>query len=142
MEHTTGGATATEEQEKADIAAAIERWASAFAADSPDEILALYSKDAVLWGTFSPTLRDNPDAIRAYFEPLFSLESRKVALGEPLIRIYGQTAVSTGSYAFSWRNGSHVETTRARYSFTYVKRDERWMIVDHHSSVVPSPGGG
>ena len=36
------------------VAAAVERWTTVFAENNPDTITALYSKDAVLWGTLHP----------------------------------------------------------------------------------------
>ncbi|MCI0336658.1 MAG: nuclear transport factor 2 family protein [Acidobacteria bacterium] len=32
-----------------------------------------------------------------------------------------------------------TKTLPARYSFTFVKEGENWMIVDHHSSAMPAP---
>ncbi len=124
---------------KADITAAMEAWATAFSADHPETILTFYADDAVLWGTLSPSRRDNPSAIRDYFEHVFTFTDRKVTFRDPLIRVYGTAAVNTGSYTFSWVKDGQVETIHARYSLTYVKDDRRWLIVDHHSSVMPVP---
>jgi hypothetical protein len=32
-----------------------------------------------------------------------------------------------------------TKTLPARYSFTFVKQHKNWMIVDHHSSAMPTP---
>jgi hypothetical protein len=40
-----------------DVAAAGQKWATVFADNNPDTMLPLYAKDAVLWGTLSPTVR-------------------------------------------------------------------------------------
>lgn len=125
--------------DKADVVSAMEAWATAFSAQHPETILASYADEAVLWGTLSPTRRDNPAAIRDYFEQVFTFTVRKVMFHDPLIRVYGTTAVNTGSYTFSWVKDGQAETIPARYSLTYVKRDGRWLIVDHHSSVMPAP---
>src|SRR5712691_1396262 len=53
--------------DKEDVAAAGAQWAKVFVDDNPDPILALYAKDAVFWGTLSPTRRETPEAIREYF---------------------------------------------------------------------------
>jgi len=53
--------------DKEDVAAATQKWAEVFVLDDPDSILALYAKDGVLWGTLSPTRRDDPAGLRDYF---------------------------------------------------------------------------
>jgi hypothetical protein len=84
-------------------AAAVEKWASVFAENNPDTIMALYSKDAVLWGTLSPTVRSDPAALKAYFVGAFqALPKATVKFGDQLIRVYGDTAVNTGYYTFSY----------------------------------------
>ena len=45
-----------------DVAAATQKWATAFADNNPDTMLAFYAKDGVLWGTLSPTVRSDPAA--------------------------------------------------------------------------------
>jgi hypothetical protein len=63
----------------------------------------------------------------------------KVAFGDQLVRVYGNTAINTGYYTFSYVKDGETRRIPARYSFTYVKNGERWLIVDHHSSAMPSP---
>jgi hypothetical protein len=56
-----------------------------------------------------------------------------------MVRVYGNTAVNTGYYTFSYTKDGETKTIPARYSFTYVKDGDTWVIVDHHSSSVPAP---
>jgi len=126
--------------DKEDLAAVAAKWAEAFSDEKPDRILALYDKEAVLWGTLSPKRRDNAEAIHDYMATAFAaLPGHKVSFGDQLIRIYGDTAINTGYYTFSYVKDGESKTLPARYSFVYVKRNGRWMIVDHHSSAMPLP---
>jgi uncharacterized protein (TIGR02246 family) len=125
---------------KEEVATATLEWAHALGQDDPDRALPFYSEDAVLWGTLSPTVRADQAALRDYFVNAFkALPGLKVAFGDQLIRVYGGTAVNTGYYTFSYVRDGETKNWPARYSFTYVKNGERWLIVDHHSSAMPSP---
>src|SRR5215831_11079325 len=85
------------------VAAATANWANVFAHNNPDAMLPLYAKDAVLWGTLSPTVRNDSAAIKAYFVGAFNvLPKATVKFGDQLIRVYGNTAINTGYYTFSY----------------------------------------
>jgi uncharacterized protein (TIGR02246 family) len=123
---------------KDDVATAALTWARALGEDDPDKVLPLYSEDAVLWGTLSPTVRADRAALRDYFVTAFKvLPGLKVAFGDQLIRVYGNTAVNTGYYTFTYTRDGEIKKLPARYSFTYVKSGDTWLIVDHHSSAMP-----
>src|ERR1700745_814993 len=125
---------------KDEVAAATAAWAQALGEDDPEKVLPFYSSDAVLWGTISPKLRSDPAALRDYFVTAFkALPGLKVSFGDQLIRMYGNAAVNTGYYTFSYVKDGETKTLPARYSFTFVKNGERWLIVDHHSSAMPPP---
>ncbi len=125
---------------KAEVAAATLAWGQALGEDDPETVLPFYSDDAVLWGTLSPTVRSDRAALRDYFVTAFKvLPGLKVAFGDQLIRVYGNAAVNTGYYTFSYVKDGETKSLPARYSFTYVKNGERWLIVDHHSSAMPPP---
>jgi len=124
---------------KEDVARASSSWATALGTDDPDKVLPFYSEDAVLWGTLSPTVRASRAALNDYFIEAFKvLPGLKVSFGDQLIRVYGGTAVNTGYYTFSYVKDGETRSLPARYTFTYVKNGDRWLIVDHHSSAMPS----
>src|SRR5262249_36205412 len=125
---------------KEDVAAATMQWAETLGQNDPDKVLLLYAPDGVLWGTLSPTVRADRAALRDYFVTAFKvLPNLKVTFGQQLIRVYGNTAVNTGYYTFSYSKDGETKTLPARYSFTFVKNAESWMIVDPHSSAMPTP---
>ena len=132
---TGTGAADTKDQ----VASVTQAWAEAMTSHDAERVLALYDSDAVLWGTRSPTLRGTPATVREYFNILRTVPpSYKAVLGEQRIRIYGDTAINTGTYTFSEvRDGKEI-VRPARFSFVFRNRDGRWLIVDHHSSAVPS----
>jgi uncharacterized protein (TIGR02246 family) len=133
-------ATTATPDAKAEVSAATSQWAEVFTDDNPDKILALYARDGVLWGTLSPKRRDTPDALRDYFVNAFkTLPGHKVTFGDQLIRVYGDTAINTGYYTFSYVKDGETKSIPARYSFTYVKQGDKWLIADHHSSAMPTP---
>ena len=124
---------------KEEVAAATLTWGQTLGRNNPDDVVLLYAADGVLWGTLSPTVRAERAALRDYFVTAFKvLPSLEVTFGEQLIRVYGSTAVNTGSYTFSYRKDGQTTMLPARYSFTFVKQGEKWIIVDHHSSVMPA----
>ena len=125
---------------KEDVAAATEAWIAAMNSHDPERVVVLYDPEAVLWGTRSPTLRDNPATVREYFNILRTVPpSYKAVIGEQRIRVYGDTANNSGLYTFSEDRDGKSISRPARFSFVYRNRDGRWLIVDHHSSVVPAP---
>jgi uncharacterized protein (TIGR02246 family) len=126
-------------QANKEIAGAAAKWATVFVDDNPDSILSLYDDGAVLWGTLSPKLLVGKPELRGYFERAFkALPGHKVAFGEQVIRVYGDVAINSGYYTFSYLKDGQTQSIPARYSFVYRKRGGKWMIVDHHSSRMPA----
>ena len=124
---------------KEDVGAATQAWIDGMNSHNAERVVALYDAEAVLWGTRSSALRDTPATVRDYFKILQTVPSSyKVVLGEQRIRIYGDIAINTGTYAFSEDRDGKPITRPARFSFVYRNRDGRWLIVDHHSSAVPA----
>lgn len=130
-------ATATPEM---DVEQTTLAWAAAYNSRNPENVLALYSPEAVFWGTVSPTLRDTPDEVRDYFKGMPDRPDARVVIGEQRVRVFGDVAINTGFYTFSDVRDGEASTFPARFSFVYKMQDDgRWMIMDHHSSAVPAP---
>ena len=129
--------------DKEDVLAAMNMWKQNLAvgtADDPSKILSLYAKDGILWGTISSKLRDNPALIKDYFVNAYKkLPKLTVEFIDPHVRVFGNTAINTGYYTFSFEKNGEMKTLPARYSFSLVKRDGKWLLADHHSSGMPKP---
>jgi uncharacterized protein (TIGR02246 family) len=124
---------------KQDVAAATRAWADAVSRCAPDRIAALYDRDAVLWGTTSPVIISTPDGIRRYFDQVCASPAKlKVTVQEDHIRVHGESAINSGSYVLSLQRDGKTSTLPARFSFTYRKSGDQWLIADHHSSLMPA----
>ena len=119
----------------AQVAAATAEWISTFNTRDATRISALYAPDAILWGTVSQTLRTTPGEILEYFEESSATRPNlRIILGEYHERLFGDIAINSGYY--SSRNpveGKDV-VIPMRFTFTYRREGDRWMIVNHHSS--------
>lgn len=124
------------------IAAATAAWIDAFNKRDATAIAGLYDPEAVVWGTSAQRIVAGSAAIADYFKTLGAAGRSPVtaSIGEQRIRVYGDTAVDTGTYTF-WvpRDGKPPEPVPSRYSIVYRNRGGKWLIVDHHSSRVPAP---
>ena len=119
---------------------AIATWIAAFNDNDVDRIAALYDEQAVLWGTLSPEVINSAPGVRLYFERAFhgSGDTLHMVLQASQVRLFGDVAVNTGSYALHIRNDGRSQVLPARFSFVYRRVQDRWLIVDHHSSLLPA----
>ena len=121
----------------AQVAAATVAWREAYDSRDPSRITALYDSDAVLWGTGARTVAPDPAAIAEYFKNAAARPQARVSFGEQHIRVYGDVAVNTGYYTFSDVRDGQSTQRPARYTLVFRQREGRWLIVGHHSSLVP-----
>ncbi len=115
----------------------LKKWEEYLNSGDIDGIVSLYTNNAVLWGTFSDIIRDTPELIREYFEILSYRKNLKVTFGSSNLRSFGQAAIYSGVYEFSYES-SKVIKCPARFSFVFYKDESGiYRIIDHHSSLTP-----
>jgi uncharacterized protein (TIGR02246 family) len=136
-----GTVATAQAHDKKGVLAAMNMWKANLAVgtpDNPNKILSLYADDAILWGTISPKIRPNPALIRDYFVNAYKkLPQLTVEFKEPRVRVYGNVALNSGYYTFTYVKDGQQKVLAARYSFALAKRDGVWLILDHHSSAMP-----
>jgi len=119
----------------AQVAAATAEWISTFNTRDAARISALYAPDAILWGTVSKTIRTTPGEILEYFEESSAKRpSLRMVLGEYHVRLYGDIAINSGYYSSHNPVDGKEVVIPMRFTFTYRREGEHWMIVNHHSS--------
>jgi uncharacterized protein (TIGR02246 family) len=125
----------------ADVTAAIENWGKTVAdgcTSDPNKIVSLYAPDGVLWGTLSPSIRSGAAGIQDYFQAAcVRLPKLTVEFKDHRVRVYGNTAVDSGTYVFSFEKEGAKADLPARYTFVLARDGGQWQIVDHHSSAMP-----
>jgi uncharacterized protein (TIGR02246 family) len=124
----------------AQVAAATAEWISTFNTRDPVRISALYAPDAILWGTVSKTIRTTPAEILEYFEESSAMRpDLRMFLGEYHVRLYGGIAINSGYYTSRNPVDGKEVVIPMRFTFTYRKEGDRWMIINHHSSRFAQP---
>jgi uncharacterized protein (TIGR02246 family) len=125
----------------ATVAGLYYNWLTTVAAahGDPTEVLKLYAPDAILVATYSPVLLLNENGdLNGYFKKFTSLPSLSATTQDLQTRVYGDWALNTGLYTFTFKDpeGDPVAVP-ARFTFVYHKINGQWYIIDHHSSLVP-----
>jgi uncharacterized protein (TIGR02246 family) len=124
--------------EREDAYAGVERWSAAFNSGDVEQIVRVYTDDALVLGTLSPGMISKPDDLRAYFKAAAAAKLQ-VKLGDHSAVALAKDAVAiAGFYDFSRpaADGQPV-VVPARFSFVMVKNDGIWKIAHHQSSVRP-----
>jgi len=118
----------------ASVVAATAAWVEAFNSRDPARLSALYDAEAVLSDTSEAKPRIGTAAIADYYRSAPQRPTQRVALGERNIRVFGDTAIDSGTYnLFEMRDGQ-ATLTPARYTLVYRNRGGKWLIVDHQSA--------
>ncbi|ALO12837.1 hypothetical protein AQF52_7251 [Streptomyces venezuelae] len=123
-----------------EIAALFDQWNAALLTGDPEKVAARYAEDAVLLPTASPRIRTNHEEITDYFAHFLQKKPRGEKLRSVIHVLDRNSALDAGLYRFHLtdpRTGV-TKAVDARYTYQYEKRDGRWLIVNHHSSVLPA----
>jgi len=112
-------------------------WNQALQTGDPDKVVACYAADAILLPTLSAKVRHNHDEIRDYFVQFLSKKPNG-RITEQNIRIYDNIAINSGLYTFSVTENGGQTDVAARFTFVYRKQENGWLIIEHHSSILPS----
>ena len=122
---------------KSEISDQFVMWNKALQTGDPDKVVACYDLEAILLPTVSAKVRHNHDEIRDYFVHFLSKEPHGRII-EQNIRICDNIAVNSGLYTFSlMEDGGHTDVP-ARFTFVYQKYEDGWLIIEHHSSILPA----
>jgi len=120
------------------IHAALLEWTRALASGQGEApIAALYAPDAILLSTFDPKPLDRPAAIAAYFHKLTQNPNLKATIDSEKIVVFGGGAADSGLYTFSYTKDGKEVRVPARFTFVWRRTPKGWLIVSHHSSVLP-----
>ena len=120
-----------------DAYAGVERWSEAFNSGDVEQIVRMYTDDALLLGTLSPGMTSKPDDLRAYFKGAATAKLQ-VKLGDHSAVVLAEGVVAiAGFYDFSRPVADGQPVVPARFSFVMVMKDGIWKIAHHHSSVRP-----
>jgi len=133
QDEATAGGRPTQQQ----IAALFDEWNAALATGNPEEVADLYAPDAVLLPTLSPEVRTTRAGIVDYFAHLLSSNVQAVITQEIITVLDRNNAINTGLYTFTLTENGVQQQVPARYTFVYQRTNGEWLIVNHHSSVVP-----
>ena len=105
------------------IAALFEEWNTALQTGEPKNVTALYESNAILLPTISNQVRHNHEEIEDYFIH-FLAKGPKGIINESNIRTFGNIAINSGIYTFTFSDGNSVQ---ARFTYVYRWNGQRWL---------------
>jgi len=110
----------------------LENWVEKIRTNDPKQVASLYHDEGLLLGTFSDIERKGHDLILAYFENLL-----KSQVDVEIITQHKHESDSLVTNSGLYNFIVDGKTVNARFSFVFIKIEDNWKILSHHSSVLP-----
>jgi uncharacterized protein (TIGR02246 family) len=120
---------------KEEAQAVADKFISAFVAGDLEATAALYSPDALFWGTVSPELGTSPEILRKYFADNYAarvnvpLKSASITDSSTLV-LSDNTVVIAGR----WQTERPNALSLLRFTMVVHRKGGQWRIVHLHSS--------
>ena len=118
----------------AEIEGLFSEWNKALVSGDPDEVVRLYATNAILIPTLSNKPRTSHAEIRDYFAQTFMPRGPSGTIVKAYVRVFADIAICSGIFAFTFSDRSAAQV---RKSFVHRWNGEEWLIVEHHSSLMP-----
>lgn len=118
---------------KSEVAALFDRWNASLRTGDPKKVVANYAPYSVLLPTVSNRARFTAAEKEDYFQH-FLERKPEGRIDDSVIEVDCNSATDSGLYTFRFADGTSV---RARYSFSYKRVGNDWLISSHHSSGMP-----
>ena len=110
----------------------LDTWVEKIRTNDPKQVASLYHDDGLLLGTFSDIERKGHDLILDYFENLLKAQVDVEIVTQ---HKHESDSIITNSGLYNFIVDG--KTVNARFSFVFIKTDNDWKILSHHSSVLP-----
>ena len=110
----------------------LETWVEKIRTNDPKQVASLYHNDGLLLGTFSDIERKGHELILDYFENLLKAQVDVEIVTQ---HKHESDSIITNSGLYNFIVDG--KTVNARFSFVFIKTDNDWKILSHHSSVLP-----
>ena len=102
-------------------------------------IVDTYANNGVLIGTFAIKIKKGRQTIKPYFEGLFKKENLRVKFDNDVFtNELDEGYIVSGFYEFSYNENGERKVANARYSYVVQNINGKMLIVNHHSSQIPS----
>lgn len=118
---------------EAKIVSLFEQWRDHFNGRDWNMLAGLYAEDATLFATSKPNLFKGRDQIRSYFQSTDDVTFQ----GWDSSWLSPDTALVAGTYGFREELDGVLHEKSARFTFLAQQRQGDFVIVHHHSSILP-----
>jgi uncharacterized protein (TIGR02246 family) len=115
-----------------DAAALWARWEQVYNSGDADKFVALYTKDAMLFGS-TPQLATGSDGVRTYYTKLPAGIQAKMG-EQKAIEVAPNVLLISGFVDFILKNGTVLPF---RLTLAAVKTGAQWLVAQHHGSPLP-----
>ena len=133
---TARPATQCKQATQEEIASLFDRWNAALQTGNPDKVVERYAEHSILLPTVSGKARLTADE-KKYYILHCSAKNSVGSIDQRQIKVGCNTAVDSGHYTFTVKDGDQSKDLKARYSYAYEWQGDDWYIISHHSSMVP-----